>query len=96
MRTRLISRAQDDGFVAKILVLEGEKDIAVGTPLLVLVEDEGAVSAFKDYSPGGKEGAKPAGGSAPKQQEDPGSEAAGGARVATSREAAAAAGTICH
>lgn len=41
---------QDDGFVAKILVPEGEKDIPVGTPLVVLVDDESAVEKFKDYT----------------------------------------------
>ena len=42
---------QDDGFIAKILVAEGHKDISVGTPLLVLVEDEESVGAFSDYKP---------------------------------------------
>ena len=32
--------AQDDGFVAKILAQEGAKDIAVGSPVLVIVEEE--------------------------------------------------------
>ena len=32
--------AQDDGFVAKLLVDEGAKDISVGQPVLVTVEDE--------------------------------------------------------
>jgi len=32
--------AQDDGFVAKILAEEGAKDIAVGSPVIVIVEDE--------------------------------------------------------
>ena len=31
--------AQDEGFLAKILVAEGTKDIAVGTPVAVVVED---------------------------------------------------------
>ena len=31
--------AQDEGFLAKILVPEGTKDIAVGTPVAVVVED---------------------------------------------------------
>ena len=30
---------------------EGEKDISVGTPLIVLVDDEESVPAFSDYSP---------------------------------------------
>ncbi len=32
--------AQDDGFLAKILVAEGSKDIAVGTPVAVVVEEQ--------------------------------------------------------
>ncbi|KAK9842516.1 hypothetical protein WJX81_003895 [Elliptochloris bilobata] len=42
---------QDDGFVAKLLVQPGAKDIPVGTPLLVLVEDEADAGKFADYSP---------------------------------------------
>ena len=42
---------QDDGFVAKLLVEAGAKDIAVGTPLAVLVEEADQVGAFADYSP---------------------------------------------
>lgn len=43
--------AQDEGFLAKIILGEGTKDIAVGTPVAVVVEDEEHVGAFKDYSP---------------------------------------------
>ena len=52
---------QDDGFIAKILVKEGEKDSSVGTPLLVMVEDEESVAAFSDYQPSesGSSTAKP-------------------------------------
>ena len=46
----MISCPQDDGFVAKILVPAGSKDISVGTPLAILVEDEGRIAAFSDYS----------------------------------------------
>lgn len=53
--------AQEDGFIAKILAGDGSKDIAVGTPVLVFVEDEGDVAAFKDFT---AEDAK--GGGAPK------------------------------
>ena len=31
--------AQDEGFLAKILVAEGTKDIAVGTPVAVVVDE---------------------------------------------------------
>ena len=39
--------ATDDGFLAKILVGTGE--IAVGEPLMITVEEESDVAAFKDY-----------------------------------------------
>ncbi len=32
--------AQDDGFVAKILLQDGAKDVPVGEPALVIVEEE--------------------------------------------------------
>lgn len=44
---------QDEGFVAKLLVPEGAKDIAVGAPVALLVEEAEQVVAFKDYAPGG-------------------------------------------
>ena len=41
--------AQDDGFVAKILVQEGGDDVAVGAPIMITVEDAADVAAFQDY-----------------------------------------------
>jgi len=41
--------AQDDVYVAKILVKDGTSDIAVGDPIMVTVEDEEHIGAFKDY-----------------------------------------------
>jgi pyruvate dehydrogenase E2 component (dihydrolipoamide acetyltransferase) len=41
--------ATDDGFLAKILLLDGSSDVAVGTPLAVTVEEAGDVAAFADY-----------------------------------------------
>ena len=32
--------SQDDGYIAKLLVGDGAKDISVGEPVLVFVEDE--------------------------------------------------------
>lgn len=61
---------QDDGFVAKILVPDGEKDISVGTPLILLVDDESAVEKFKDYKPSGAPAAAKSD-EAPKQEEPP-------------------------
>ena len=44
--------AQDDGFVAKLLVDEGAKDISVGQPVLVTVEDEVRSPILKHHLPG--------------------------------------------
>ena len=42
--------AQDDGVVAKILADAGSGEIQVGEPIMVIVEDEDDVPAFKDFS----------------------------------------------
>ena len=44
---------QDDGFIAKLLQESGAKDLAVGTPLAILVEEQEAVAQFSDYTPSG-------------------------------------------
>ncbi|KXT14328.1 hypothetical protein AC579_3988 [Pseudocercospora musae] len=41
---------QEEGVLAKILKDSGEKDVAVGNPIAVLVEDAGDVDAFADFS----------------------------------------------
>jgi pyruvate dehydrogenase E2 component (dihydrolipoamide acetyltransferase) len=42
--------AQDDGYVAKILIPAGNgEDIPVGTPMFITVEEEAFLAAFKDY-----------------------------------------------
>jgi pyruvate dehydrogenase E2 component (dihydrolipoamide acetyltransferase) len=41
--------AQDDAFVAKILVDGGTSDLPVGTPIAVLVDEESDVAAFANY-----------------------------------------------
>jgi pyruvate dehydrogenase E2 component (dihydrolipoamide acetyltransferase) len=42
--------AQDDGYVAKILIPAGNgEDIPVGTPMFITVEEESFLAAFKDY-----------------------------------------------
>lgn len=44
---------QEDGYIAKLLVPDGAKDIAVGAPVAVLVDDKADVAAFKDFTIGG-------------------------------------------
>ena len=42
--------AQDDFFIAKLLRAAGDgADLAVGTPIMITVEEESDVGAFKDY-----------------------------------------------
>lgn len=52
--------AQDDGVVAKILVEAGSGEINVGVPILVTVEEEDDVGAFKDFVAPEAETAAPA------------------------------------
>ena len=40
---------QDEGYIAKLLFDEGTKDIPVGTPICVLVEDKEDLGGFSDY-----------------------------------------------
>lgn len=37
---------QEEGYIAKLLFAEGAKDIPLGTPIAILVEDEKDVAAF--------------------------------------------------
>lgn len=46
---RAAFEAQDDGYVAKILVEAGSGEIPVGTPVMVTVEEEDDIAAFKDF-----------------------------------------------
>lgn len=40
---------QEEGYLAKILVAEGTRDVPLGAPLCIIVENEGDIAAFKDY-----------------------------------------------
>lgn len=40
---------QEEGFLAKILLPGGSKDVSVNTPIAVLVENKEDVDKFKDY-----------------------------------------------
>jgi pyruvate dehydrogenase E2 component (dihydrolipoamide acetyltransferase) len=60
--------AQDDGHVAKLLVEAGTPDIAVGTPIIVTVEEAEDIGAFANYEVPEEEKAK-ASASAPKEEE---------------------------
>jgi pyruvate dehydrogenase E2 component (dihydrolipoamide acetyltransferase) len=41
--------AQDDGYVAKLLVKEGTEDVVCGSPIMVTVEEEDDVAAFANF-----------------------------------------------
>ncbi|KAG5518079.1 hypothetical protein PMAC_003265 [Pneumocystis sp. 'macacae'] len=41
---------QDEGYIAKILLESGTKDVNIGSPIAVLVEDESDVAAFSDFT----------------------------------------------
>lgn len=71
---------QDEGFVAKLLVPEGAQGLAVGTPVAVIVEEEEAVPAFKDFTAGAAAPAAPAAEAAPQAAAAPSQAAAGGAK----------------
>ena len=48
---------QEEGYIAKLLFPEGTKDIPLGTPVAILVDNKEDVAKFKDYK---EEGAAPA------------------------------------
>ncbi|KAM7397982.1 hypothetical protein PAMA_006047 [Pampus argenteus] len=40
---------QEEGYLAKIMVPEGTRDVPLGVPLCIIVEKESDIAAFKDY-----------------------------------------------
>lgn len=40
---------QEEGYLAKIMVPEGTRDVPLGTPLCIIVEKQSDIDAFKDY-----------------------------------------------
>uniref|UniRef100_A0A914UG86 Acetyltransferase component of pyruvate dehydrogenase complex n=1 Tax=Plectus sambesii TaxID=2011161 RepID=A0A914UG86_9BILA len=49
----------EEGYLAKIVVPEGTKDVAIGKLLCIIVEKEESVAAFKDYKPSDSEPVSP-------------------------------------
>lgn len=47
--------SNEDGVVARLFVEEGTSGVAVGAPVLVLVDDADSVAAFEDYEPPAEE-----------------------------------------
>jgi pyruvate dehydrogenase E2 component (dihydrolipoamide acetyltransferase) len=60
--------AQDDGYVAKLLIPANTEDVGVGVPIMVTVEEEEDVGAFADFVPPEAEAAPEA---APAKEEAP-------------------------
>ncbi|XP_033027333.1 dihydrolipoyllysine-residue acetyltransferase component of pyruvate dehydrogenase complex, mitochondrial [Lacerta agilis] len=50
---------QEEGYLAKILVSEGTRDVPLGTPLCIIVEKESDIPAFADYKDAGVADIKP-------------------------------------
>lgn len=50
---------QEEGYLAKILVAEGTRDVPLGAPLCIIVEKESDIPAFKDYVETGVEVSTP-------------------------------------
>ncbi|XP_016151532.1 dihydrolipoyllysine-residue acetyltransferase component of pyruvate dehydrogenase complex, mitochondrial-like [Sinocyclocheilus grahami] len=51
-RTRILCHGfevQEEGYLAKILIAEGTRDVPLGTPLCIIVEKESDISTFADY-----------------------------------------------
>lgn len=42
---------QEEGYLAKILIPEGTRDVPLGTPLCIIVEKQADKPAFADYRP---------------------------------------------
>ncbi|XP_053666805.1 dihydrolipoyllysine-residue acetyltransferase component of pyruvate dehydrogenase complex, mitochondrial isoform X3 [Anopheles marshallii] len=55
----------EEGYLAKILVAAGQKDVPIGKLVCIIVENEADVAAFKDYKDTGAAPAKPAAAPAP-------------------------------
>jgi pyruvate/2-oxoglutarate dehydrogenase complex dihydrolipoamide acyltransferase (E2) component len=71
-QTTVDFEAQEDAFVAKLLVAEGANGVLVGQPILITVDEESDVAAFKDYELPAEN--KPAEEAAPAKEEKPAAE----------------------
>ena len=49
-KATLIFENQDEGFIAKLLVPDGSKDVPVGTPVAIVVEDQSHVASFASFT----------------------------------------------
>jgi pyruvate dehydrogenase E2 component (dihydrolipoamide acetyltransferase) len=85
----------EDGFIAKILVAGGAQNVAVGTPVAIMVENAEDVAAFANYTGGAGASASPsAAAAAPAAATAPAAAAAAAAAPAASAASAAPAGRV--
>lgn len=49
----------EEGYLAKILIPAGQKDVPIGKLVCIIVENEGDVAAFKDFKDDGASSAPP-------------------------------------
>ncbi|ORX51290.1 pyruvate dehydrogenase complex dihydrolipoamide acetyltransferase [Hesseltinella vesiculosa] len=82
---------QEEGFLAKILVDTGSKDVAVGKAIAIFVEDKDDVAAFESFTADDIEGAAPAAAPAAVETKQ---EAAPAAPAAVASSAPAASGNV--
>ncbi|KAL3137127.1 hypothetical protein ABBQ32_006699 [Trebouxia sp. C0010 RCD-2024] len=87
---------QDDGFIAKLLKPSGSKDIPVGTPLVVLVEEKAHISNFKDFKAEGTSTDSDASGQNGQQTETKASEEAHPAEAAPRQKASSKIGPAAY
>lgn len=62
---------QEEGFLAKVLVDTGAKDVAVGQPIAVFVESEEDIAAFENFSVSDISGGEPAPAAEEPKKEEP-------------------------
>eukprot|EP00004_Rigifila_ramosa_P025861 TRINITY_DN783_c0_g1_i1.p1 TRINITY_DN783_c0_g1~~TRINITY_DN783_c0_g1_i1.p1 ORF type:complete len:549 (-),score=133.33 TRINITY_DN783_c0_g1_i1:19-1455(-) len=60
---------QEEGFLAKIILPQGSKDITVGKPICIITPEKADVPKFASYQPSGKAAAAPSPAPAPKKSE---------------------------
>ncbi|KAK9463757.1 2-oxoacid dehydrogenases acyltransferase-domain-containing protein [Lipomyces oligophaga] len=85
---------QDDGFLAKILVEEGAKEVPVGKPIGVYVSNEDDVAAFADFSLGDSPASAPAAPAASVPAEEPATTAAAAPASSPAPSSASAASSV--
>ncbi|KAJ2994485.1 pyruvate dehydrogenase complex dihydrolipoamide acetyltransferase component (E2) [Globomyces sp. JEL0801] len=50
-KAQMDMECQDEGFLAKVFIQSGAKDVAVNTPICVLVDDKADIAAFDNFTP---------------------------------------------